>query len=403
MSMTARIPAVAALLTAAVLIPAQPAHAADPTVNCRPAPPAAETAAVVRQVYAQAVRDNASERVVLAAFEAAWVESRFNNCSNGDLDSVGVFQQRASWGSVDARTTVSTATHAFVVRAKAVEATSTSAGQIAQRVQASAYPARYDQAEAKARELLATYAVTNGGGTRMVGAGAYLDVSRTGQVYAWNGRYLGGSPGGVTGRVTDARVTAGGNGYWLVSASGQVYAYGDAPYLGGGAAGRAGDVVALAATPSRQGYVLLSASGQIYAYGDASYRGGSPAGAAGEFVDVEMSPTGRGYWLLTSAGQVYAYGDAAYHGGSPGGFSRAIVAMSPTADGQGYVLVSKSGQVYAYGAAQHRGGSPGGVTGEITDVGHTPGAGYVLISSSGQHYAYGDAPFLGNPSGASGF
>ncbi|GAA0559998.1 hypothetical protein GCM10010172_48880 [Paractinoplanes ferrugineus] len=382
------------------------AWAADPTVGCRPAPPAAENATVTRQVYAQAIRDGVSPRVLLATFEAAWVESRLNNCSNGDLDSMGVFQQRASWGSADARTTVATATHAFVVRAKNVDATSApsvTAGQIAQKVQASAYPDRYDQAQGTATALLNAYGVTNGAGTRMIGPNAYMDVSNSGQIYAWSSRYLGGSPGGYSGRFTDAKVTTGDNGYWLLTSAGQIYAYGNAPYLGGGAAGHTGDLVALAATPNDQGYVMLSASGQVYAYGNAGYFGGSPAGAGGEFTDIEMTPTGRGYWLLTSAGQVYAYGDAGFFGGSPGGFTRAITAMSPTPDGRGYVLVSKTGQVYAYGNASFKGGSPVGVSGEITDISYTPGSGYLLISSSGQHYGYGDAPFIGNPSGANPF
>jgi uncharacterized protein YecT (DUF1311 family) len=382
------------------------AWAADPTVDCDPAVPSAENPAVVRQVYAQALRDGASPRVLLATFQAAWVESHFNNCSDGDADSVGVFQQRASWGSVAARTTVATATHEFVRRANnvdAVSAPSVTAGQIAQKVQASAHPLRYDQEQAAAAALQRAYSVVTGAGTRMVGTGAYLDVSSTGQVYAWNGRYLGGSPGGYSGRFTDAKVTVGGNGYRLLTSAGQIYAYGDASYAGGGAAGHTGDMIALAATPDGQGYAMLSATGQVYAYGTASYYGGSPAGASGEFVDLEMTPSGRGYWLLTSAGQIYAYGDAGYHGGTPAGFSRAMVAMSPTPTGRGYVLVSKSGQVYAYGDARYLGGSPGGISGGITDISHAPGAGYLLISGSGQHYAYGSSPFLGNPAGASPF
>jgi len=380
------------------------ALAADPTVSCQPIP-AAEKGTVARQVYAQTIRDAVSSRVLLATFEAAWVESHVNNCSNGDLDSVGVFQQRANWGSVDSRETVATATHAFVVRAKNVDATSGSsvtAGQIAQKVQASANPGAYDQAAGKANALITAYGVVTGGGTRMVGSGSYVDVSSTGQVYAWNSRYLGGSPGGTVSRFTDAKVTAGDNGYWLLTAAGQIYAYGNAPYLGGGAGGHTGDIIALAATPDGQGYDMLSASGQVYAYGNAGYYGGSPGGSAAEFVDLEMTPSGHGYWLLNSAGAIYAYGDAQYYGGSPAGFTTAIVAMSPTPTGRGYVLVSKSGQVYAYGDAQYRGGSPSSPS-EIRDVSTTPGSGYVLINAGGQHYAYGDAPFLGNPSQASPF
>ena len=369
-------------------------------VSCQPNLPAGENQAVVLQVYARAVADGADARVMTATFEAAWVESHFNNCSNGTGTSVGVFQQLSSYGSVAQRENVAAATDAFVARAENVDRVSgpnVTPGQIAQQVQKSANPARYDQQQGTAAALQSTYAVVNGGGTRMIGAGAYLDVSSAGQVYAWNSRYLGGSPGGNTGRFTDAAVTPGEAGYWLLDASGQIYAYGNAPYLGGGAAGHTGDIIALAATPDGRGYAMLSASGQVYAYGDALYYGGSPTGFSGEFTDMEMTPSGHGYWLLTSSGQVYAYGDASYYGGSPTGFSKAIVAMSPTPDGRGYVLVSKTGQVYPYGDAGYHGGSPAGVSGDIADISYTPGAGYLLISTTGQHYAYGDAPFLGNP------
>ena len=397
--------ATVASLTAASLPGAGQAWAATayPTVSCKPALPASANQAVVLQVYARALADGADSRVMLATFEAAWVESHFNNCSNGDGNSVGVFQQLPSYGSVAAREDVAAATDAFVARAKNVDQTSgpgATAGQIAQKVQQSANPTAYDKAQGTATAIQSAYTVVNGGGTRMIGSGAYMDVSSAGQVYAWNSRYLGGSPGGYTGRFTDAKVTAGDNGYWLLTSAGQIYAYGNAPYLGGGAPGHTGDIIALAATPDSQGYAMLSATGQVYAYGDANYYGGSPGGYSGEFVDMEMTPSGHGYWLLTSAGQIYAYGDATYYGGSPTGFSKAIVAMSPTPDGRGYVMVSKNGQVYAYGDAQYKGGSPAGITGDIADISYTPGAGYVLISTTGQHYAYGDAPYLGNPNGA---
>ena len=238
--------------------------------------------------------------------------------------------------------------------------------------------------------------VETGGGVHITGPNSYTDVSSGGHVYAWNGGYYGGNPGGYSGWFSDAKVTSDGGGYWLLTTYGQVYAYGNAPYVGGSPA-RTSDIVAMAATPDSRGYVMMSLKGEVYAYGT-PYRGGSPAGYSGEFVDIEMTPDGGGYWLLTSAGQIYAYGNAPYVGGSPVGFDRAIVAMSATKDGKGYVLVSKTGQVYAYGDAAYSGGSPGGVTGYISDVSYRTdgGQGYILVSSTGQHYAY-NTPWLGNP------
>jgi len=392
---------------AAQLASPQAWAAANPTVSCLPKIPSNPDQSVVLQVYARVLADGADQRVMLATFETAWVESHFNNCSNGTGTSVGVFQQENSWGSVADRETVSTATDAFVTRAEQVDsnpsAKNYTAGQIAQAVQKSAKPNAYGQALGMATSLESAYTVVNGGGTHMIGSGAYMDVSSTGQVYAWNSRYLGGSPGGYAGHFTDAQVTAGDNGYWLLTSAGQIYAYGNAPYFGGGAAGHTGDMIALAATPDGQGYDMLSSTGQVYAYGDAGYYGGSPGGNSGEFVGMQMTPSGHGYWLLTSSGQVYAYGDAGYYGGSPAGFSKGIVAMSPTPSGHGYVMVSKTGQVYAYGDAQYKGGSPAAINGDIAGISYTPGAGYLLISTTGQHYAYGDAPFIGNPSTTSSF
>ncbi|QGV77784.1 hypothetical protein [Streptomyces ficellus] len=99
-----------------------------------------------------------SAKVMLAAFEAGWVESHMNNLDCGDKDSLGVFQQRPSqgWGTPEQIRRVPYAARRFFERAVAVErrAPHLSAGETAQEVQRSAHPERYDAAEAKARELL---------------------------------------------------------------------------------------------------------------------------------------------------------------------------------------------------------------------------------------------------------
>ena len=120
--------------------------------------PSREDPAVVQAVYRTAVSRSVTPRVLLATFEAAWVESHANNLLCGDLDSLGVFQQRASWGSVATRTNVVASTNLFLDRAISVDrtlASTTSAGVLAQKVQVSAYPSRYDQSQTKAQELIA--------------------------------------------------------------------------------------------------------------------------------------------------------------------------------------------------------------------------------------------------------
>jgi hypothetical protein len=60
-----------------------------------------------------------------------------------------------------------------------------------------------------------------------------------------------------------------------------------------------------------ESYWLVSSSGQVFAFGGArSY--GSMAGRhfSGEIVGIVGTPDGRGYWLISSAGQRFAFGDA---------------------------------------------------------------------------------------------
>lgn len=112
--------------------------------------------AVVGTAYSVASALGASPTVMLSLFEAALVESGFRNLPYGDRDSVGYLQQRPSQGWPDPMD-VATATRSYVTRAKrnAARHPDYTAGQLAQSVQISAYPDRYDKREREARELLA--------------------------------------------------------------------------------------------------------------------------------------------------------------------------------------------------------------------------------------------------------
>ncbi|MFF2652058.1 peptidoglycan-binding protein [Streptomyces sp. NPDC058045] len=113
---------------------------------------------VLKVVY-QTGRDlGVSDRVMLAGFEAGIVESNMNNLDCGDRDSLGVFQQRPSqgWGTPEQIMNVSYASNAFFTPAIRVadDNPDLSAGQVAQTVQVSAYPDRYDEAEGTALALI---------------------------------------------------------------------------------------------------------------------------------------------------------------------------------------------------------------------------------------------------------
>jgi len=116
--------------------------------------------AIIRQIYDIAQSRGVTAKVLLATFEAGWVESHMQNLNCGDRDSLGVFQQRPSQGWCTPASLcldVNHATNRFLDQAIPNDRNNPgyTAGRLAQSVQRSAYPDRYDQAEAKARAMIA--------------------------------------------------------------------------------------------------------------------------------------------------------------------------------------------------------------------------------------------------------
>lgn len=111
---------------------------------------------VVKKAYDTALKNNASDKVMLALFQAGIVESGFRNLNYGDRDSIGFLQQRPSqgWGTVDQIMNVEYATNSFISRAKKIENKYKTSGQLAQAVQRSAFPFKYDLVESEAKDLI---------------------------------------------------------------------------------------------------------------------------------------------------------------------------------------------------------------------------------------------------------
>lgn len=118
---------------------------------------------VAGQAFATARQMGASGKIMLALAEAGLVESHFKNLKGGDRDSVGFLQQRASQGWKGLRN-VPRATAEFVRAAMKVNSRGMTAGQLAQAVQRSGFPDRYDQARGRAKALLGTTGRSLGGG-----------------------------------------------------------------------------------------------------------------------------------------------------------------------------------------------------------------------------------------------
>ncbi|MCT2584317.1 hypothetical protein [Actinophytocola gossypii] len=141
--------------------PAAPGTHVPATIEpaeCESIPPDRDLA-VTQTVHQVGLDLGASDKVMLAAFEAGWVESHMNNLPCGDKDSLGVFQQRPSqgWGTPEEIMDVTYAATQFFEQAIHNEPLypDLTAGLLAQTVQRSCCPERYDEAEPKALEMLA--------------------------------------------------------------------------------------------------------------------------------------------------------------------------------------------------------------------------------------------------------
>jgi len=110
-----------------------------------------------------------------------------------------------------------------------------------------------------------------------------------------------------------------GNGYWLVTNLGRVYAFGDAPAYGSPGS-QTVPVANAAAAPDGMGYWLLYANGVVANFGDA-VNFGSPTGYVNSFNPANaIFPTadGKGYWVASTRGDVFAYGNAPWLGSMTG-------------------------------------------------------------------------------------
>ncbi|MGC8488014.1 MAG: glycosyl hydrolase family 18 protein [Clostridia bacterium] len=142
------------------------------------------------------------------------------------------------------------------------------------------------------------------------------------------------------------------NGYYTVSTSGVVTAYGKAQFYGdlqSSGITSSSAIIQIIATPDGKGYWLLAASGQLYPFGDAGFSAGALGGgvSAKQFVAL---PSGTGGYLLTSTNQVVPVGSGAtVYGQAPSGTTVNSIAIDPAGDG--YWLLTSSGAVLSFGSA----------------------------------------------------
>ncbi len=115
-------------------------------------------------------------------------------------------------------------------------------------------------------------------------------------------------------------------GYWLMSAAGQVSAFGDARNQGSLHTRHAGTVVGMAASPTNRGYDLVTSEGRVFVFGDARFWGDATnLYLAAPVTAIALAPGRRGYWLVAADGGVFTYGESRFYGGQPAPAARAAV------------------------------------------------------------------------------
>jgi hypothetical protein len=244
------------------------------------------------------------------------------------------------------------------------------------------------------------------------GSEGYYEATATGAVFAHGDAAQLGDMSGtpLTKPIVGMAATGDDGGYWLVASDGGIFSFGDAIFYGStGSIHLNKPIVGMAPYSNLDGqvtgYWLVASDGGIFSFGDAPFFG-STGGIVLNKPIVGMAPTpdGGGYWLVASDGGIFSFGDATFYGSTGGiALNKPIVGMASTPDGNGYWLVASDGGIFTFGDAGYF-GSTGAIVLNKPIVGMSPtpdGGGYWLVASDGGIFTFGDAPFDGSSAGAS--
>jgi hypothetical protein len=233
-------------------------------------------------------------------------------------------------------------------------------------------------------------------------------MSADGEIFAFGGAVGHGSSHGlsVNRPVVCMSSTPSGGGYWIVAADGAVFAFGDARDYGSTRSSPiarpiARPIVGMAGTPTGHGYWLVAANGAVFGFGDARSHGSlNDLSLNQPVVGIAPTPSGLGYWLVAADGGIFAFGDAQYYGSAHSARSARsarlnapIIGIAPSPSGRGYRLAATDGELFAFGDARLFGSTTTHTASRrIVAFGTTPtGKGYWLTGADGTVFAYGDA------------
>ena len=236
------------------------------------------------------------------------------------------------------------------------------------------------------------------------GRSGYWMMTATGAVYPFGDAPRLGNATGGRDPVVELEPTPSRAGYWVLDSAGRVQSFGDAPNLGSAGPLPAGETVtSLSATPSGRGYWMFTTRGRVLAFGDAPFLGDvASVRLNGPVLDSVATPSGRGYYMVAADGGVFAFGDARFAGSTGSRLLNAPVqSLVPDPDGNGYWLVASDGGIFAFSAPFF--GSMGAthLNRPITGmVGSPNGCGYLMVAEDGGIFAFGNATFRGSLGGS---
>ncbi len=235
------------------------------------------------------------------------------------------------------------------------------------------------------------------------GGKSYWVFTASGAIYPFGNAASHGSAATTALRapIVGMATTPAGGGYWLVASDGGVFTFGDATFHGSlGAVHLNKPIVGMDATPDGGGYWLVAADGGVFTFGNATFHGSLGAVHLNKpIVGMAATPDGGGYWLVAADGGVFTFGDAAFYG-SLGAqhLNKPVVGMASDPNGGGYWLVASDGGVFSFGDATFH-GSTGGIklNKPVVGMSSTPdGNGYWLVAADGGVFNFGDAAFSGS-------
>ena len=232
----------------------------------------------------------------------------------------------------------------------------------------------------------------------------YWVVTSTGHVAAFGSAVVYSAQEPVHLKVPVVAITATPDyrGYWLLGSDGSVFAYGDATSFGPRHSLRlSSPAVGMAVTPDGNGYWVASRDGGVFSFGDAAFYGSMGDSHLNQpVIGIAATATGHGYWLVASDGGVFCFGDAAFQGSMAGTRPNSpVVGITAAVNSRGYRLVATDGSIFSFGAPFYGSLGTSPPPAPITSVASSvDGHGYYLLDSAGDVYAYGDATYLGNVS-----